>query len=128
MVNKRIKKNFIINIVYQIILILMTLLVIPYVSRVLGEEGVGKYSFANTINTFFILFSALGFTLYGKREIAQFQNNKKQQSIIFWEINLCRLIFVVLFTILNFILVFCGVFGSYSTLIVSLVSATTELS
>ena len=52
-----IKKNYILNTILQIILILVPLITTPYVSRVLGAAGVGTYSYINANVTYFTLFS-----------------------------------------------------------------------
>lgn len=44
-----IKVNFIYNIVYQILLIIIPLITSPYISRILGSEGVGTYAYAFSI-------------------------------------------------------------------------------
>ena len=66
----KIKKNFIYNLAYQILVVLLPLITTPYVSRVLGSEGVGIFGFTNSVNSYFVLFAVLGTTLYGTREIA----------------------------------------------------------
>ena len=83
---KSILKNYIYNLIYQIFLIVTPFITTPYVARVLGAAGVGKYSFTFSIVTYFTLFAALGFGYYAQREIARFANDKKSASRIFWEI------------------------------------------
>ena len=39
-----IKKNYIYNVAYQVLNLLAPLVTTPYISRVLGVEGVGEYS------------------------------------------------------------------------------------
>ncbi|MBQ7797912.1 MAG: oligosaccharide flippase family protein [Clostridia bacterium] len=94
MKNKSIKKNYIFNLIYQILLVVIPLIVTPYISRVLLPEGVGKYSFALSIVTYFTLFASFGFENYAQREIAKNQEDKAAQSKIFWEIIICRSITV----------------------------------
>lgn len=105
---------------YQFTLILLSVIVISYTSNILGENGVGKYSFSQTLNSYFVIFATLSFTFYGQREIATCRNDIYKRSIVFWEIFLCRLIFVVLLCFTNFVLIFLGVFGSYSILMIVL--------
>ena len=57
---KNIKKNYVLNLIYQITAILLPLIVTPYIARVLLPEGVGVYSFCFAIITYFTL---IGFTL-----------------------------------------------------------------
>ena len=127
-----IKKSYILNIVHQIILVLIPLIVVPYVSRILDPEGIGKYSFSCTLNSYFILFVALGFVLYGKREIAKHRNDSYQQSLVFWEITICRLVTVLLGLAINLTLILCGVYGKYtllmSILLIDIVSILFDVS
>lgn len=47
------------------------LLVYPYVSRVLGVGNIGLVSFIDSIATYFILFSMMGISIVGVREVAK---------------------------------------------------------
>lgn len=89
---KSILKNYIYNLVYQIIVIILPLITTPYLSRVLGAENIGTYSYTLSIVTYFILFGSLGVAMYGQREIAYLQNDKKGRSQKFWEIVIFRMI------------------------------------
>lgn len=89
---KSITKNYIYNTAYQILTIILPLITTPYVSRILGAENIGIYSFTLSISTYFILFGTLGIALYAQREIAYIQDDKKARSKVFWEIILLRFI------------------------------------
>ena len=103
---------------YEIFLLIVPILVTPYVSRVLGEEASGQYSYIYSIVTYFTLFAALGFGRYAQRLIAQHQGDKRQQSVDFWEVFLVRLIPVVFTLIVYIVLWIFGVYGDkYSLLI-----------
>ena len=43
--NKEIKKNFIYNFFYQLLILIIPLITVPYVSRILGARGVGSLLF-----------------------------------------------------------------------------------
>lgn len=87
---KSIAKNYLYNLAYQILVMLLPLITTPYISRVLGANNIGIYSYTLSITTFFILFGSLGVALYGQREIAYHQNNKEKYSRLFWEIIILR--------------------------------------
>ena len=74
---KSIAKNYLYNVSYQILVMILPIITTPYVSRVLGAENIGIYSYTLSITTFFILFGSLGIALYGQREIAYLQEDKK---------------------------------------------------
>lgn len=88
--NKSITKNYIYNLVYQILIIIMPIITTPYLARTLGAEGTGIYSYTISIVTYFILFGSLGLALYGQREIAFVQDDVKKRSKIFFELVILR--------------------------------------
>lgn len=91
MAEKSVKKNYLYNVGYQIMLLIVPLVVTPYVSRVLGADGIGIYSYINSVVSYFVLFATLGTITYGQREIAYFQHDTYKRSIAFWEIFIIRL-------------------------------------
>ncbi len=89
---KSIKKNYIYNLMYQMLIIFVPLITTPYVSKTLGSEMIGIYSYTLSIATYFILFGTLGIAMYAQREIAYVQDDKKKISVIFWEVIILRII------------------------------------
>lgn len=83
---EKIRFNIILNFVYQLLLLVAPLVTAPYVSRILGANGVGKYSFVVSITTIFSNLVLLGLPKYGSREIAFVQNEKKDRSQRFLEL------------------------------------------
>ena len=77
----KVLKNYTLNMLYEVFLLIIPIFVTPYVARVLGEDGSGQYSFTFSVNSFFVLFAALGFNYYAQRLVASHQGKKKQQSI-----------------------------------------------
>ena len=90
--NKSISRNYIYNLFYQILVIVLPLVTTPYLSRTLGAEAIGIYSYTLSIATYFVLFGSLGVSMYGQREIAYLQDDKKKRTIVFGEILLMRFI------------------------------------
>lgn len=88
---KSIRRNYVYNLLYEIVLILTPFITTPYVSRVLGADGVGIYSFTYSIVTYFILIAGLGTTRYGQREVSYFQSDIESRSIAFWNTELIRI-------------------------------------
>lgn len=91
-----VKKNYIYNLIYQVLAIILPLVTTPYISRVLGVENIGIYSYTFSIVTYFIIFGNLGVSMYGQREIAYLQDDIYNRSKIFWEIEIVKLIFTML--------------------------------
>ena len=89
---KSITKNYIYNLIYQILLVLMPIITTPYLARTLGPNGTGIYSYTISIVTYFILIGSLGIAMYGQREIAFVQDDVKKRSKIFYELVILRFI------------------------------------
>lgn len=83
-----VRKNFVYSTIYQILLIIMPFITAPYLARVLGADNTGIQSYAESIQSYFLLISALGTPTYGAREIAQHRDDKYLRSKLFWEIEL----------------------------------------
>lgn len=71
--------NILINGIYQIFVILLPIITVPYVSRVLGTYYLGEYSFYNGLITFLGVIVVFGLSQQGTRLIAEtkFQDRRK---------------------------------------------------
>lgn len=94
--NKSVKKNFIYNMLYEVLVIIVPILTAPYISRVLGVNNVGVYNFVTSNVTYFTLIAAVGTLVHAKREIAFHQEDLKQRSDDFYGIFLLRLCSTIL--------------------------------
>lgn len=83
MERKGTKVNFLYNMVYQVALMILPLITMPYVSRVLGAEGIGTYSYTYSIAQYFLLFGMLGVENYGNRSIARVRDDEQKRSAVF---------------------------------------------
>lgn len=108
-------KNYLYNVVYQILLLLVPLITVPYISRVLGPELVGINSYTNSWMTFFMLVGQMGIALYGNREVAYHRENPIERSKIFWGIELLQVITITcaLIAYLGAVLLFSTTFKKY---------------
>ena len=86
------KKNFIYNIIYQILIMILPLITVPYVSRKLGADGIGIYSYTYSIAYYFMIIAMLGLNNYGNRTIAKARDNKENVSKEFCSIYAMQLI------------------------------------
>ena len=93
---KKVVKNYIYNLTYQILTLILPIITTPYLARVLGAEGTGIYSYTFSITTYFILFGSLGVALYGQREIAYAQDNPSVRKRKFLEIVSFRFITIAI--------------------------------
>lgn len=85
------KKNIAYNMLYQVLLIFLPLITAPYISRVLGVEGVGTYSYIYSIAYYFGLCGMLGVSNHGNRSIALAKRDKNLLSRTFWNIYFIQL-------------------------------------
>lgn len=101
----KLKKNLSLQTLYQIIITITPLITSPYLSRKLGVDSLGIYSYTYSIINYFVLLCMLGFINYGTRTIASLNNVKEKQKV-FSEIYalqlMCCLISVLLFIIVLF--------------------------
>lgn len=112
MKKKSIAKNYVYNLIYQLLTIFLPLITTPYLSRILGAEQIGIYGYTTSIVTYFILFGSLGTSMYGQREIAYHQNNEKKKSKVFFEIVIIRFVSLSI-SLLLFYFIYARV-GDYS--------------
>lgn len=79
------KKNYLYQSTYQLLLIIVPLVTTPYLSRVLGAAQIGVYSYTYSIANYFVMFATLGMSTYGVREIAACGDDRESRSKVFWE-------------------------------------------
>lgn len=103
----KLKTNFAYNFVYQILAIVLPLITAPYVSRVLGSNNVGVYSYTQACANYFFLFAMLGVNNYGNRTIAAIRDDKEKLSNTFWEIYAFQFILGIVVNIAYFIYCAC---------------------
>lgn len=102
----KVGKNFLYNVAYQILIVLMPLITSPYVSRVLGASNLGVYTYTYSVADYFILFAMLGIKNYGNRQIAKVRDNRAQTSATFINMYSLQLIISVIMVILYYGYVF----------------------
>lgn len=85
-------RNYLYNVGYQVLAIIVPLITSAYVSRVLRPEGVGANAFTNSIIQYFILFASMGIGYYGNRQIAYVRDNRAKMAKTFWEIQIVKTI------------------------------------
>lgn len=105
MKTKNIKLNFILNISRLFFGTFFILLTMPYITRVLGSESLGNVEYANSIISYFLLFTAFGIPSYGIREVAKVRDNKNELSKTVVELLLILLLTTIVGCIIFFILI-----------------------
>lgn len=115
---KSVKINGLLNVIQRSCHILIPLLTFPYLTRVLGSENFGKFSFANSIISYVILIAMLGVNSYSVREGARIRDNREALASFISEIFSINVIsgFVAMFALLGIICLFPKV-GEYEMLL-----------
>lgn len=99
----QIKKNLIYNVLYQILILILPIITVPYVSRIIGTEGVGIYSYTYSIVYYFMMLCLLGINNYGNRTIAKTKENKYELSKNFISIYIIQFTMSIIMIILYII-------------------------
>ncbi|MCO7176710.1 flippase [Sporolactobacillus kofuensis] len=87
-----VKKNYLYNLLYQILVMILPLITVPYVSRVLLPHGVGTYAYTASIISYFSFIGMLGIDTYGNKIIAMTRDNKRKMSENFFSLYFLQLI------------------------------------
>ena len=103
-----IKKNFIYNLSYQILTLILPLVTAPYLSRVLGADQIGQYSYTYSVAGYFVLFSMLGVNNYGNRSVASHRDDRNSLSCVFYSIYYLQLITSAIVILVYVIYAFCS--------------------
>lgn len=85
------RKNAAYNVAYRMFSVLLPLVTAPYLSRTVGPEGVGLYSYAWNISYVFVLVGMLGLNDYGVRAVAQIRDDRESLNRTFsalWQMQL----------------------------------------
>lgn len=91
-----IRKNLFYNIAYQLLLIAIPLITAPYLSRTLGANGIGVYSYNYSVTYYFSIFILLGLNNYGNRTIAMNRDETRNLSTTFCNIYALQLLLGIL--------------------------------
>ena len=79
----RVLKNYLYNLSYQLLVVVLPVIATPYITRVFSSSALGSYGYYNSIVTYFILLATLGVANYGTKEIS---GHRKEVQKTFWGI------------------------------------------
>ena len=81
-----IRRNYLFGGLQALVGAAFPLVMLSYAARILGPESLGKYYFANSLVSYFILVAGLGIPIYGTREIGKARGNPEQLRQSFREL------------------------------------------
>lgn len=102
----KLRSNIIYNLSYQILILILPLITAPYISRVLGVDGIGTYSYVFSVSYYFYIAITQGLTNYGNRSIAKVRGDREKVSTTFWSIYFMQLCTGSIVLIIYFIYTF----------------------
>ena len=98
----KIVKNYIYNVLYNILVLLAPLVTAPYLARILGAERLGIYSYVNSTTSIIVSISIIGLYSYGSRQIAYVRDDSEKLSEEFWNLMGLRCVLCVFGSIVYF--------------------------
>ena len=107
-----VKRNILYQMFYELLALALPLVTTPYVSRVLGAEKIGIYSYTYSIAYYFGLVAMLGVKNHGNREIAKNRDSKESIERTFSSVYTVQAICSV-FVIIAFVMSFGAISKEY---------------
>ncbi|MDD2493861.1 MAG: oligosaccharide flippase family protein [Tissierellia bacterium] len=93
----------ILNVVFNAI---VPILVFPYIARVLGVEALGKYNFYASAQSYLLLISSFGVSIYGVKELGKINDSFLKRKSIYSELISINLITCLICSIFIFYIAF----------------------
>lgn len=122
MIKKRnVKLNMVISALKGALGVIFPLITFPYVSKVLQVENVGKYNFATSVISYFLLIASLGISTYAIREGSKYRENRERLNQFANEVFTMNMATTAISYVLLFILlIFVPKFEAYRELLLIL--------
>lgn len=95
-----VKTNLMYQSFYEVLAILLPLVTSPYISRIIGAEGLGIFSYTYSIAYYFQLFGMLGIKFYGNRLIARVRDDQLLVNKTYSELLIVHIGFSIVSTII----------------------------
>lgn len=106
MKKRSVTENIFFNMLYQVLVTVLPVITTPYVARTLGLHSNGIHSFTESIVTYFIIFGAIGTSLYGIRKVAYIRDDEEKLARVTKEIIFLRIL-LMLITLAVYIPLLC---------------------
>lgn len=96
MKNQSLKKNFVLQLMYQIIILVIPLIIAPVLTRRMGDTKLGIYTYSYTIAYYFVVLAMLGIQKYGQRIISSRKNDIDLLRKTFWSLFVVHIIISII--------------------------------
>lgn len=90
-----IRYSVIVNLIRTLVITLLSFISFPYVCRILGDESLGTYTWANTFIYYFLILAKAGIPNVAIRECAKVKNDKKALSLKAQEFFIIQIILTI---------------------------------
>ena len=99
----KLKKNFVYLSLYKMLEMILPMITSPLLSRRLGAESLGTYSYSYSIVSIFAIIAQLGVYNYGMREIAKTRDNSEKLNQTYSDIFFTHAIIGIIITFIYYI-------------------------
>lgn len=99
----KITKNYIYNVIFQLLTLIAPLFVSPFLTRVLGAEQLGVYSFVTSSANIIVTIGLLGTYNYGCQQVAYYRDDELKCSDVYRQIYSFRLILGIVISVAYFV-------------------------
>jgi O-antigen/teichoic acid export membrane protein len=99
-------KNYFYNLLLTLANLLFPILSFPYISRILGPEGIGKVQFVFSFAQYFAIIAGLGIPIYGMREIARYKDDKEGRSRVFSELIIIYILTSICLSVVYLVIIY----------------------
>ncbi len=89
------RKNFSYLFLLQNVNYIIPLMLLPYLTRILGVDNFGKITFAQAFVTYFVLLTDFGFNTSSTQEIVRVREDREALSKVFWSTTITKLLFAI---------------------------------
>ena len=91
---RKITKNYFFDVSYQVFALIVPIILTPYISRTLGVEQIGIYSFTYSIVSYFVLIATLGSSTFAVKKIGEYKDFELR-SISFFNVFILLMLFLI---------------------------------
>ena len=84
----KILKNYVYNLSYQILVVVLPIITTPYITRIFSSQELGDYGYYSSIVTYFILLATLGVANYGTKVISGHRNEINKNFWVIYSLQL----------------------------------------
>lgn len=91
-----VKSNFIYQVLYNVVTMVIPLVVTPFLTRALLENEIGRFTYTRSVASYFVIFAMMGIAKYGQRVISQNIDDEIKLRKSFWSLFFVHVIFSII--------------------------------